>query len=191
VFGGSSSSSSKTIELFPSLSSLELIECPNLKGWWRKDYDNEPDHLLLPSFPCLSQLWIINCPKLTSMPPFPYLKESLKLYRTSSKVLQQTMKMGTRQRASTATTSTSTSSSSCFPLSQLQYLKLQHVKDLESLPEEWLGNLTSLQRLVIRGCPILGQRCQRQTGEDWPNIAHVPYVEVDWVNQQQETIPSS
>ena len=208
VFGGSSSSSSKTIEFFPSLSSLELWGCPNLKGWWRKDYDNEPDHLLLPSFPCLSKLEIQWCPKLTSMPPFPYLKEKLELRGVSSKVLQQTMKMGTRQRASTATTSTSTSSSSCFPLSQLQSLYLTDVKDLESLPEEWLGNLTSLQRLQIRGCPnltslpqgirnltslqkliiwgcpLLGQRCQRQTGEDWPNIAHVPYVRV-------ETIPSS
>uniref|UniRef100_A0A2N9HI61 Uncharacterized protein n=2 Tax=Fagus sylvatica TaxID=28930 RepID=A0A2N9HI61_FAGSY len=157
VFGGSSSSSSKTIEFFPSLSSLYIC----------------------------------------------------------SKVLQQTMKMGTRQRASTATTSTSTSSSSCFPLSQLQSLELWDVTELEFLPEEWLGNLTSLQHLVIgncpnltslpqgirnlkslhrleiRRCPILGQRCQRQTGEDWPNIAHVPYVEVDGKKQQQETIPSS
>ena len=108
----------------------------------------------------------------------------------------------------------SSSSSSCFPLSQLLCLSLWNINDLESSPEEWLGNLTSLQRLEIRdfpdltslpgirdlkslhhlsiiGCPILGQRCQRQTGEDWPNIAHVPYVYVDWVSQQQETIPSS
>ena len=216
VFGGSSSSSSKTIEFFPSLSSLSIVKCPNLKGWWRKDYDNEPDHLLLPSFPCLSKLKIGLCPNLTSMPPFPYLKESLELNRTSSKVLQQTMKMGTRQRASTTattSTSTSTSSSSCFPLSQLQSLELKDF-DLESLPKEWLGNLASLQRLQIwdcpnltslpgirdlkslhrlsiEGCPILGQRCQRQTGEDWPNIAHVPVVRVEGENQHQETIPSS
>uniref|UniRef100_A0A2N9H901 Uncharacterized protein n=1 Tax=Fagus sylvatica TaxID=28930 RepID=A0A2N9H901_FAGSY len=128
------------------MEALEYISEEEDSGWWRKDYDNEPDHLLLPSFPCLSQLEIGNCPKLTSMPPFPYIKESLKLSFTSSKVLQQTMKMGTRQRASTATTSTS--SSSCFPLSQLQSLELIEVNDLESLPEEWLGNLTSLQRLV-------------------------------------------
>ena len=157
----------------------------------------------LPSFPCLSKLQIYYCPELTSMPPFPYLKESLELNRTSSKVLQQTMKMGTRQRATT-----STSSSSCFPLSQLQYLRLWDVNDLESLPEEWLGNLTSLQRLQIRGCPNLTslpqgirnltslqkliiwncphlrERYQGQIGEDWPNIAHVPYVNVDGVNQQ-------
>ena len=109
---------------------------------------------------------------------------------------------------------TSTSSSSCFALSQLQFLELWNVDDLVSLPEEWLGNLTSLQYLQIgycpnltslpQGirnltslqdlriwkCPLLGQRCQRQTGEDWPNIAHVPYVRVDGVDQQQETIPS-
>jgi adenylate kinase family enzyme len=77
VFGGSSSSSSKTIEFFPSLSSLYIGYCSNLKGWWRKDYDNEPDHLLLPSFPCLSKLDIKFCPKLTLMPLFPYLKEKL------------------------------------------------------------------------------------------------------------------
>nr|XP_023875848.1 putative disease resistance protein RGA1 [Quercus suber] len=52
LLGGSTYSSSKT-PFFPSLSSLILDECPNLKGWWRNSDDdvNEPHHLLLPSFP--------------------------------------------------------------------------------------------------------------------------------------------
>ena len=90
VFGGSSSSKTP---FFPFLSSLIIVLCPNMKGWWRKDDDNEPDHLL--SFPSLSKLDIQWCPNLTSMPLFPYLKEALRLWNVSSKVLnlKQTMKM--------------------------------------------------------------------------------------------------
>ncbi|KAL0007254.1 hypothetical protein SO802_008756 [Lithocarpus litseifolius] len=199
VLGASSSSSSSSSKtpFFPSLSSLYIWECPKLKGWWR----NEPHHLLLPSFPpSLSTLRIEDCPNLTSMPPFPYLKERLELRGCSWKVLEQTMKMGA------ATTST------YFPLSQLQTLELSCINDLESLPEEglrnlvslpWIGSLTSLQSLnifrcpnltslpqeirnltslkvlSIRECPLLGQRCKRQIGEDWPFIAHVPFITVD------------
>ncbi|XP_023884188.1 putative disease resistance protein RGA4 isoform X5 [Quercus suber] len=227
VLGASSSSSSKT-PFFPSLSSLKLVDCPKLKGWWRNSNDdNEPHHLLLPSFPpSLSELHISNCPNLTYMPPFPYFKKPLNLWRCSWKVLEQTMKMGA------ATTST------YFPpLSQLQELLLEKMNDFESLPEEWLRNLVSLRQLSIRWCdglvslpwigsltslqsleiqschnltslpqeirnlaslkslsisrcPLLGQRCKRQIGEDWPFIAHVPLVEVYPQNQQEETISS-
>ncbi|XP_050282908.1 putative disease resistance protein RGA4 isoform X2 [Quercus robur] len=232
VLGASSSSSSSKTPFFPSLSSLTLYDCPKLKGWWRNsdDDDNEPHHLLLPSFPpSLSELYISECPNLTSMPPFPYLKESLSLWSCSWKVMEQTMKM--KMKMGAATTST------YFPLSQLQQLHLRQMNDFESLPEEWLRNLvslrelsiqwcdglvslpwigiltslqtleiwgchnltslpqeirnlTSLKELRISHCPLLGQRCKRQIGEDWPFIAHVPTVLVDWQNQQEETISS-
>ncbi|XP_065622477.1 putative disease resistance protein RGA4 [Quercus suber] len=70
MLGASSSSSSSKTPFFPSLSSLLLLNCPKLKGWWRNsDDDNEPHHLLLPSFPpSLSTLKIWDCPNLTSMP---------------------------------------------------------------------------------------------------------------------------
>ncbi|XP_065632517.1 putative disease resistance protein RGA4 isoform X1 [Quercus suber] len=76
MLGGSSFTSSSKTAFFPSLSSLVLMDCPNLKGWWRNsgDDDNEPHHLLLPSFPpSLFHLQIGRCPNLTYMPLIPDL----------------------------------------------------------------------------------------------------------------------
>uniref|UniRef100_A0A7N2RF65 Uncharacterized protein n=1 Tax=Quercus lobata TaxID=97700 RepID=A0A7N2RF65_QUELO len=128
---------------FPSLFSLKIKKCPNLKGWWRKDDNDGPGHLLLPSFPRLSKLEIEDCPNLTFMPLFPFLVK-LKLWEASLKVLQQTM--------NTQRPSTSTTSSCCFPLSELEFLDLKGVNDLESLPTKWLQNLVSLRRLFIYEC---------------------------------------
>ncbi|XP_030966027.1 disease resistance protein RGA2-like [Quercus lobata] len=145
LFGTSSSKAT----FFPSLYSLELRNCPNMKGWWMRDYDNEAEHMLLPSFPRLLKLGIYQCPNLTSMPKFPFLKEELQLYKASSKVLHQTMNMVPKQ-------SPSTSSSCNFPLSELESLSILDVSDLELLPEEWLQNLVSLWKLFIILCDGLG-----------------------------------
>ena len=79
-------SSSLKATFFPSLYSLELRNCPNMNGWWMKDYDNDSEHMLLPSFPRLLKFGIYQCPNLTSMSKFPFLKEELQLYKASSKV---------------------------------------------------------------------------------------------------------
>ncbi|KAM1625961.1 hypothetical protein FF1_014353 [Malus domestica] len=81
----------------------------------------------------------------------------------------------------------------------LQVLVIRDCENLESLPG-WLTSFTSLRRLVltscpkllslpdemhrltaltevrIRNCPDLERRYQRDTGEDWPKISHVPNV---------------
>uniref|UniRef100_A0A2N9H5Y6 Rx N-terminal domain-containing protein n=1 Tax=Fagus sylvatica TaxID=28930 RepID=A0A2N9H5Y6_FAGSY len=83
-----------------------------------------------------------------------------------------------------------------FP--SLQYFSLTHLDSLENISEmEWqslsrlselilialpnlvfilvgIQHITTLQRLSISGCPISLERCKRETGEDWPKIAHIP-----------------
>ncbi|XP_030961094.1 putative disease resistance protein RGA4 [Quercus lobata] len=154
---------SSSTTFFPSLESLQLLDCPNLKGWWRTDivkvnFDNDHNkvaittstssHQNLPSFPCLSYFHISNCSNLTCMPLFPSLEDKLVLSNASLKPLQQTM----------TTTMNMTGASllpSSPPLSKLKYFSLVRMQDMESLPEEWLQNLTSLEYLKIWACPRL------------------------------------
>ena len=184
---------------FPSLERFYLENCPNLKGWWRRDIvvdkgkeATATSTIPLPSFPRLSFFSFWDCPKMTTwMPLFPNL-EGLYMINTSWKPLEQTIEMKTMNTASTFP------SSSSSPLSKLKDLYLREMQDLESLPEEWLKSLTSLKRLEIWecpnltsvpegmsqltslqtlhicGCPRLEQRCEKENGEDWTNISHFP-----------------
>jgi len=152
-----SSSSSSTLEpFFPSLECIELFNCCNLKGWWRRDSPVEvnfveiTEHPSLPSFPRLSKLEIWSCPMLTSMPMFPHLEEELFLRNTSWKPLQHTMMMNMATPQSPI--SAATTSSSSTPLSKLKSLTLDSITDLVTLP---LQQLTSLQRLKLEDCPEL------------------------------------
>ena len=65
--------------------------------------------------------------------------------------------------------------------------KIQIMPSLHSLEIGWCGNLkslpdylrnTPLKKLEIWECTILEQRCERGIGDYWPNISHIPNIEI-------------
>ncbi|XP_020262354.1 disease resistance protein RGA2-like [Asparagus officinalis] len=66
--------------------------------------------------------------------------------------------------------------SSLQTLSSLEYLTLGEACDLQSLPQLPL----SLRTLMIGGCnETLKERCRENEGADWPNIRHIPDIDID------------
>ncbi|KAL1060928.1 hypothetical protein V6Z11_1Z059200 [Gossypium hirsutum] len=61
-------------------------------------------------------------------------------------------------------------------LSSLRYLRIWNCRGLISLPDE-IQHLTLLSLLDINGCSNL-IRCKKVRGEDWPNIAHIPSIDI-------------
>ncbi|CAL1379951.1 unnamed protein product [Linum trigynum] len=157
-----------------------------------------------PHFPRLSRLAVTECPKLTRMPLFPTIEGELRLQFTSTQALVRTMKMKPvvdhhYLDSPQHSTSSSMSASLVPPLSKLKHLFLV-ATDLESLPEEGLRNLTFLEKLSIYWCQSLAclppamqhltslqslsiwdlaQLLERCEEEDWPNISHIPYIQLN------------
>lgn len=57
----------------------------------------------------------------------------------------------------------------------LRYLLISYSDKLKALPAYILG-LTTLERLVIIASHHLENRFNGETGQDWPNISHVPNI---------------
>ncbi|KAI5559531.1 hypothetical protein BDE02_17G117800 [Populus trichocarpa] len=64
-------------------------------------------------------------------------------------------------------------------LTALEDLLLDGCPELNSLPES-IQHLTSLQSLSIWKCPNLKKRCEKDLGEDWPKIAHIPKISFNY-----------
>ncbi|GAU26212.1 hypothetical protein TSUD_354340 [Trifolium subterraneum] len=125
-------------KFFPSLESLRLEYCLDLRGWYRIGDDVESSQTRIqsfPPFPLLSQLSIKGCRKLTCMPTFPKLDKSLELYGSHVEALNTTL---------------NNQSLSLPPLSMLKSLCIAGYKlAVNNIPENWMQNLTSLLHLQI------------------------------------------
>ncbi|XVE68307.1 hypothetical protein DITRI_Ditri09bG0057100 [Diplodiscus trichospermus] len=62
-------------------------------------------------------------------------------------------------------------------LTSLEYLCIGHCPNLKFLPKK--GMLSSLSQLKICKCPVLKERCEKDKGPEWSNIAHIPCLLID------------
>ena len=60
---------------------------------------------------------------------------------------------------------------------RLQRLAIHGCGKLKPLPD-FLRTIP-LNKLEIAGCPIIKERCQRETGEDWRTISHIPIIDLE------------
>nr|XP_023910153.1 putative disease resistance protein RGA4 isoform X2 [Quercus suber] len=59
---------------------------------------------------------------------------------------------------------------------RLRQLEIRGCGKLKSLPD-FLRTIP-LNELKIAGCPIIEERCRRETGEDWRTISHIPIIDL-------------
>ncbi|GKU85509.1 hypothetical protein SLEP1_g177 [Rubroshorea leprosula] len=65
-------------------------------------------------------------------------------------------------------------------LSSLEYLVVKSCKNLKQLPSaEAFRRLSKLQTLHIYDCPLLEERCAKESGSEWSKISHIPNIRIN------------
>lgn len=62
-------------------------------------------------------------------------------------------------------------------LASLEYLRIIWCANLMYLPTvEAVQCLTKLKEIYISGCPLLKERCNKESSAEWPKISHIPKI---------------
>ncbi|PON37965.1 NB-ARC domain, LRR domain containing protein [Trema orientale] len=142
-------------DYLPSLTMLQVWRCRQLMPLLPR-----ADHKMDTAFPRLRTMDIYMCPEQESFLEggFPSSVTSLQIFNCNK--LESLNVKGFQGLAS------------------LEQLVIGRCQELKCLPEEGLPD--SLSSLCISDCPLLQPRCQRNAGQDWTKIAHIPRIEIDW-----------
>ncbi|KAL7234130.1 hypothetical protein ACSBR1_017679 [Camellia fascicularis] len=178
---------------FPSLEELIIWNCPEIESF--------------PEGSNLRRLQIWNCEKLVAcrrewglqrLPSLTDFTFGGGNYEEEDDVLESFLEEGLLPP-----TLTSLGISNLQNLKSINYQSFQHLTclkvlricncpQLQSLPEE--GFLPSLYRLEIKKCPLLKRRCERDRGDEWHKIAHIPFIKIDgdeWHKIARTSVKSS
>ncbi|KAF6140536.1 hypothetical protein GIB67_035563 [Kingdonia uniflora] len=158
------------ITVMPLLQKLTIWSCPMLKSL--------PCQILSNS---LREMTIDSCPHLEVSCLSPFL-EKLELHKDAGSLLiSLPMQNGLHSNLKYLVIQRSPHSTLPEGLSQLKALQTLEVRNCDSItciPDE-LQHVTSLQKLYIWWCPILGPRCKKDVGEDRNIISHIPNIHID------------
>ncbi|CDP21441.1 unnamed protein product, partial [Coffea canephora] len=75
-------------------------------------------------------------------------------------------------------------------LASLEELILFDCQKLEYLPSVDAMERLKLRRLKIRYCPLLERRCTLESGSEWPKISNIPEREIDRATSANEALSS-
>ncbi|GKC27658.1 disease resistance protein [Tanacetum coccineum] len=136
----------------------------------------------------LSPSWLVKLVKLTSMtlslffkceqlPPLgklPSLKR-IYLHDEDDAASKDEILFPNLQELDISSCKALVSLPSNFP--KLKSLKIDKCDKLRSLPDE-IQSFKDLNQIIIWGCKILRRRCEKEIGEDWSKISHIPHIDI-------------
>lgn len=155
-----------------ALQSLHIYDCPRLATAEHRG--------LLPHM--IEDLRITSCSNIVN----PLLDELNELFALKNLVIADCVSLNTFPEKLPATLQKldifNCSNLASLPAglqeaSCLKTMTILNCVSIKCLPAHGLP--LSLEELYIKECPFLAERCQENSGEDWPKISHIAIIEID------------